>query len=168
MTLFGCGSGSLQPGLIVPDRGVGQMRQYVVSELMAKGLSRDEISGRLGVSTKCVSVFIERARGKFHLKTSLQLRHLAFRFAMFADNERDKPYWKARVRERANHSGTDIRQPALAETRQRRGAASGVKSCQFKTLPTIAPDTLALRRMFRFHFRDGYFPSAEQNRSRQF
>ena len=49
-----------------------------------------------------------------------------------------------------------------------RGAASGVKSCQFKTLPTIAPDTLALRRMFRFHFLDGHFPSAEQIRSRQF
>jgi hypothetical protein len=44
----------------------------------------------------------------------------------------------------------------------------GVKSCQFKTLPTIAPDTLALRRMFRFHFRDDHFPSAEQIRSRQF
>ena len=25
----------------------------------------------------------------------------------------------------------------------------------------LAPDTLALRRMFRFHFRDGHFPSAE-------
>ena len=24
-----------------------------------------------------------------------------------------------------------------------------------------APDTLALRRMFRFHFRDGHFPNAE-------
>jgi DNA-binding CsgD family transcriptional regulator len=72
-------------GLIVPDRGVGQMRQYVVSELMGKGLSKAEISNRLGVSRKCVSVFIERARAKFRLKTSLQLRHLAFRMAMFAD-----------------------------------------------------------------------------------
>jgi hypothetical protein len=54
------------------------------------------------------------------------------------------------------------------DDRQRRGAASGVKSCQFKTLPTIAPDTLALRRMFRFHFRDGHFPSAEQIRSHNF
>src|SRR5947208_16619660 len=54
-------------------------RESQVVELMGKGLSRAEISDRLGVSRKCVSVFIERARGKFHLKTSLQLRHLAFR-----------------------------------------------------------------------------------------
>jgi DNA-binding CsgD family transcriptional regulator len=52
---------------------------------MGKGLSKAEISDRLRVSRKCVSVFIERARGKFHLKTSLQLRHLAFRLASFAD-----------------------------------------------------------------------------------
>jgi hypothetical protein len=53
---------------------------------------------------------------------------------------------------------------SVVETdRQRRGAATGVKSCQFKTLPTIAPETLAFRRMFRFHFRDGHFPSAEYN-----
>ena len=32
-----------------------------------------------------VSAFIERARKKFRLKTSLQLRHLAFRLAMSAD-----------------------------------------------------------------------------------
>src|SRR5437660_246242 len=54
-------------------------RESQVVELMGKGLSRAEISDRLGVSRKCVSVFIERARAKFHLKTSLQLRHLAFR-----------------------------------------------------------------------------------------
>jgi len=47
------------------------------------GLSRAEISDQLGVSRKCVSVFIERARGKFHLTTALQLRHLAFRLASF-------------------------------------------------------------------------------------
>jgi len=60
-------------------------RESQVVELMGKGLSRAEISDRLGVSRKCVSVFIERARGKFHLKTSLQLRHLAFRMAMCGD-----------------------------------------------------------------------------------
>src|SRR5205085_10908690 len=54
-------------------------RESQVVEPMGKGLSRAEISDRLGVSRKCVSVFIERARGKFHLKTALQLRHLAFR-----------------------------------------------------------------------------------------
>src|SRR6266446_5386344 len=59
-------------------------RESQVVELMGKGLSRAEISDRLGVSRKCVSVFIERARGKFHLKTALQLRHLAFRLASFA------------------------------------------------------------------------------------
>src|SRR5437763_17042591 len=57
-------------------------RESQVVELMGKGLTRAEISDRLGVSRKCVSVFIERARGKFHLKTSLQLRHLAFRLAI--------------------------------------------------------------------------------------
>ena len=51
-------------------------------ELMGKGWSRAEISDRLGVSRKCVSVFIERARAKLRLKTSLQLRLLAFRMAM--------------------------------------------------------------------------------------
>src|SRR5437868_234580 len=60
-------------------------RESQVVELIGKGLSRAEISNRLGVSRKCVSVFIERARGKFHLKTALQLRHLAFRLAMSAD-----------------------------------------------------------------------------------
>ena len=35
------------------------------------------------------------------------------------------------------------------------------KELSVQNLPTIAPDTLALRRMFRFHFRDGHFPSAE-------
>src|SRR5438034_6349428 len=60
-------------------------RESQVVVLMGKGLSRAEISDRLGVSRKCVSVFIERARAKFHLKTSLQLRHLAFRLAMSAD-----------------------------------------------------------------------------------
>src|SRR5438445_5775159 len=54
-------------------------RESQVVRLMGKGLSRAEISDRLGVSRKCVSVFIERARGKFRLKTSLQLRLLAFR-----------------------------------------------------------------------------------------
>jgi DNA-binding NarL/FixJ family response regulator len=56
-----------------------------VVELMGKCLSRAEISDRLGVSRKCVSIFIERARGKLRLKTSLQLRHLAFRMAMCGD-----------------------------------------------------------------------------------
>jgi len=56
-----------------------------VPEEKYRGLSRAEISDRLGVSRKCVSVFIERARAKFRLKTSLQLRHLAFRLAMFAE-----------------------------------------------------------------------------------
>ena len=60
-------------------------RESQVVELMGKGLSRAEISDRLGVSRKCVSVFIERARAKFRLQTSLQLRHLAFRLAMSAD-----------------------------------------------------------------------------------
>jgi DNA-binding NarL/FixJ family response regulator len=46
-------------------------RESQVVELMGKGLSRAEISDRLGVSRKCVSVFIERARAKFRLKTSL-------------------------------------------------------------------------------------------------
>jgi DNA-binding CsgD family transcriptional regulator len=60
-------------------------REAQVVVLMGKGLSRAEISDQLGESRKCVSVFIERAREKFGLKTSLQLRRLAFRFAMFAD-----------------------------------------------------------------------------------
>jgi DNA-binding NarL/FixJ family response regulator len=60
-------------------------RESQVVKLMGKGLSRAGISNRLGVSRKCVSVFIERARGKFRLKTALQLRHLAFRLAMSAD-----------------------------------------------------------------------------------
>ena len=60
-------------------------RESQVVELMGKSLSRAEISDRLGVSRKCVSMFIERARAKFRLKTSLQLRHLAFRLAMVAD-----------------------------------------------------------------------------------
>jgi DNA-binding CsgD family transcriptional regulator len=62
-------------------------RESQVVDLMGKGLSRAEISDRLGVSRKCVSVFIERARAKFRLKTSVQLRHLAFRMAMFADKK---------------------------------------------------------------------------------
>jgi DNA-binding NarL/FixJ family response regulator len=37
-------------------------RESQVVELMGKGWSRAEISDRLGVSRKCVSVFIERAR----------------------------------------------------------------------------------------------------------
>jgi DNA-binding CsgD family transcriptional regulator len=37
-------------------------RESQVVELMGKGLSRAEISDRLGVSRKCVSVFIERER----------------------------------------------------------------------------------------------------------
>src|SRR5207253_4655877 len=57
-------------------------RESQVVELMGKDLTRAEISDRLGVSRKCVSVFIERARGKFHLKTAVQLRHLAFRLAI--------------------------------------------------------------------------------------
>ena len=60
-------------------------RESQVVELMGKGLSRADISDRLGVSRKCVSVFIERARAKLRLKTALQLRHLAFRLAMCGD-----------------------------------------------------------------------------------
>ena len=37
-------------------------RESQVVELMGRGWSRAEISDRLGVSRKCVSVFIERAR----------------------------------------------------------------------------------------------------------
>ena len=59
-------------------------RESQIVELMGEGFSRAEISDRLGVFRKCVSVFIERARGKFHLKTALQLRHLAFQLASFA------------------------------------------------------------------------------------
>ena len=62
-------------------------RESQVVELMGKGLSRAEISDRLRVSRKCVSVFIERARKKFRLKTSLQLRHLAMSMSA---GERDK------------------------------------------------------------------------------
>ena len=41
-------------------------RESQVVKLIGKGLSRAEISDRLGgLSRKCVSVFIERARGKF-------------------------------------------------------------------------------------------------------
>jgi len=60
-------------------------RESQVVKLMGKGLRRAEIADRLGVSRKCVSVFIERARAKFRLKTAVQLRLLAFRSAMFAD-----------------------------------------------------------------------------------
>ena|SRR5437762_2696990 len=60
-------------------------RESQVVELMGKGLSRAEISDRLGVSRKCVTVFIERARAKFRLKTALQLGYLAFRLASSAD-----------------------------------------------------------------------------------
>ena len=70
------------------DRPMGlSRRESQVVELMGKGLKRAEIADRLGVSRKCVSVFIERARAKFRLKTSLQLRHLAFRLASFADKQ---------------------------------------------------------------------------------
>src|SRR5437773_11266570 len=62
-------------------------RESQVVELMGKGLSRAEISNRLGVSRKCVSVFIERARKKFRLKTSLHLRHLAFRLQFSLTNK---------------------------------------------------------------------------------
>jgi len=60
-------------------------RESQVVKLMGKGLTRAEIADRLGVSRKCVSAFIERARKKFRLKTSPQLRHLAFRMPMFGD-----------------------------------------------------------------------------------
>ena len=67
------------------DRPMGlSRREAEVVVLMGKGLSRAEISNRLGVSTKCASCFIERARKKFRLKTALKLRHLAFRLASFA------------------------------------------------------------------------------------
>ena len=59
-------------------------RESQVVELMGKGWSRAEISDRLGVSRKCVSIFIERARKNFRLKTSPQLRLLAFRIASLA------------------------------------------------------------------------------------
>ena len=42
-------------------------RESQVVKLMGKGLTRAEIADRLGVSRKCVSVFIERAR-KLSLK----------------------------------------------------------------------------------------------------
>jgi len=48
-------------------------RESQVVELMGKGLSRPEISDRLGVSRKCVSVFIERAR-KISLKNVASTR----------------------------------------------------------------------------------------------
>src|SRR5438094_10530038 len=60
-------------------------RESQVVKLMGEGLTRAEIADRLGISRKCVSVFIERARAKFRLKTAVQLRHLAFRLAMSAD-----------------------------------------------------------------------------------
>src|SRR5437588_9117356 len=63
-------------------------RESQVVKLMGKGLTRAEIADRLGVSRKCVSVFIERARAKFRLKTAVQLRHLAFRLASLAINQR--------------------------------------------------------------------------------
>jgi DNA-binding CsgD family transcriptional regulator len=62
-------------------------RESQVVKLMGKGLRRAEIADRLGVSRKCVSVFIERAREKLGIKTSLQLRLLAFRLAMFSDKQ---------------------------------------------------------------------------------
>jgi DNA-binding NarL/FixJ family response regulator len=62
-------------------------RESQVVELMGKNLSRAEISDRLGVSRKCVSVFIEREREKLGIKTSLQLRLLAFRLAIFAGKQ---------------------------------------------------------------------------------
>jgi len=74
-----------KPKAVREDRPMLSPRESQAVELMGKGLSRAEISDRLGVSRKCVSVFIERARGKFRLKTSLQLRHLAFRLASSAD-----------------------------------------------------------------------------------
>jgi len=73
------------------DRPMGlSRREAQVVELMGKGLSRAEISDRLGVSRKCVSAFIERARKKLRLKTSLQLRHLGFRLAMFAEKTKTR------------------------------------------------------------------------------
>ena len=60
-------------------------RESQVVKLMGKGLRRAEIADRLGVSRKCVSCFIERARAKFRLKTAVQLRLLAFRMAVVAD-----------------------------------------------------------------------------------
>ena len=42
-------------------------RESEVVQLMGRGLKRAEISDRLGVSRKCVSVFIARAR-KISLK----------------------------------------------------------------------------------------------------
>jgi DNA-binding CsgD family transcriptional regulator len=69
-----------------PDQAVSlSRRESQVIEVISKGLSRAEISDRLGVSRKCVNVFIERARGKFRSKRALQLGHLAIRLAMFAD-----------------------------------------------------------------------------------
>src|SRR5438445_7073678 len=81
-------SNSITHGRIREDRPrLLSRRESQVVELMGKGWSRAEISDRLGVSRKCVSVFIERARAKFRLKTSLQLRHLAFRWAMCPDKQ---------------------------------------------------------------------------------
>jgi len=69
-------------------------RESQVVVLMGKGLSRAQISDRLGVSRKCVSVFIERARAKLRLKTSLQLRLLAVRLAISADKQTRLIRWK--------------------------------------------------------------------------
>jgi len=67
------------------DRPMGlSRRESQVVVLMGRGLKRAEISDRLGVSRKCVSVFIKRAQNQFGLKTSLQLRHFAFRLASSA------------------------------------------------------------------------------------
>jgi len=67
-----------------------------VVELMGKGLSRAEISDRLRVSRKCVSVFIEREQN-FAQKRRFNSDISPFEWR-FAD-KCDRPYWRSQSRE---------------------------------------------------------------------
>jgi hypothetical protein len=51
---------------------------------------------------------------------------------------------------------------------KRNGAAAGVKSCQFKALTTIAPNTLGFRRMFGSIFGTAISQARNTIRPRQF
>ncbi|HEU0046376.1 MAG TPA: LuxR C-terminal-related transcriptional regulator, partial [Nitrososphaera sp.] len=66
-------------------------RESQVVELMGKGLSRAEISERLGVSRKCVTVFIERAQGKFCLKKGASTRIFSLSIGKFCGQVSRKP-----------------------------------------------------------------------------
>src|SRR5436190_10192916 len=57
-------------------------RESQVVELMGKGLSRAEISDRLGVSRKCVTVFIARA-SKISLKNGASTRIFSLSIGKF-------------------------------------------------------------------------------------